>query len=44
MALRELCLEFGDLRWADDLHMADIINKHLGVHLYEARRSRMEKR
>lgn len=32
-ALRELCSEFGDNKWSDDLYMADIIRKHLGRHL-----------
>jgi hypothetical protein len=29
MALREKCEEHGDNEWDDDLHLADIINKHL---------------
>lgn len=28
-ALRELCEDHGDNDWPDDLHLADIINKHL---------------
>lgn len=28
--LRDLCEEFGDNDWPDDLHLADIIEKHLG--------------
>ena len=28
-ALRELCAEHGDNDWPDDLHLADVINKHL---------------
>ena len=29
LALREICAEFGDNDWLDDLHLADVINKHL---------------
>ena len=32
-ALRELCGEYGDNDWADDLHLADVIEKHLRRHL-----------
>ena len=32
--LRELCAEFGDLDWDDSLHLADVIDKHLGKHLH----------
>ncbi len=31
--LRELCAEFGDNDWPDDLHLGDVIEKHLGRHL-----------
>ena len=31
--LRELCERFGDNDWPDDLHLADVIDKHLGRHL-----------
>lgn len=31
--LREVCREHGDLDWSDDLHLADVIEKHLGRHL-----------
>jgi hypothetical protein len=31
--LRELCAEFGDNDWKDNLHLADIIEKHLGDYL-----------
>lgn len=31
--LRSLCEEFGDNDWGDDLHLADIIDKHLRRHL-----------
>jgi hypothetical protein len=29
--LRELCREFGDNDWADDLHFSDILDKHLSL-------------
>lgn len=32
--LRALCSEFGDNDWENDLHLADIIEKHLGRHLW----------
>jgi hypothetical protein len=32
-ALRSLCEEFGDNDWPDDLHLGDVIEKHLGRHL-----------
>ena len=32
-ALRSLCAEHGDNSWPNDLHLADIIEKHLGKHL-----------
>ena len=32
-ALREICGEFGDNDWSDNLHLADIIEKHLRKHL-----------
>lgn len=31
--LRELCQEFGDNDWPDDLALPDIIDKHLGAYL-----------
>jgi hypothetical protein len=31
--LRRVCGEHGDLDWADDLHLADVVDKHLSVHL-----------
>lgn len=31
--LREVCAEHGDNDWPDDLHLADIIEKHLFRHL-----------
>jgi hypothetical protein len=33
-ALRSLCADFGDNDWPDDLHLADVIEKHLGKHLH----------
>lgn len=32
--LRDLCREFGDNEWTEDLNLADIIDKHLGKHLW----------
>lgn len=32
--LRDLCGEFGDNNWNEKLHLADVIEKHLGKHLY----------
>lgn len=31
--LRGLCRKFGDNEWDEKLHLADIIDKHLGRHL-----------
>ena len=31
--LRELCEEYGDNDWPDDLHLSDIIEKHLSRYL-----------
>lgn len=39
-ALRIVCAEFGDNDWSDDLHLADVIEKHLARHLRDARRGR----
>lgn len=33
--LREICDEFGDNDWDGNLHLADIIDKHLGNHLFK---------
>jgi len=33
--LRELCEEFGDNDWPTNLDLADVIEKHLGVFLFE---------
>ena len=32
--LRELCRYFGDNDWDENLHLADIIEKHLARHLW----------
>lgn len=34
-ALRILCEDFGDNDWGDSLHLADVVDKHLGRHLYK---------
>lgn len=34
-ALRNVCAEFGDTDYPDDLHPADVIEKHLARHLRE---------
>lgn len=31
--LRRVCEEHGDNEWPDDLHLADVVEKHLSVHL-----------
>jgi len=36
-ALRRVCEEHGDNDWRDDLHLADVVEKHLGRHLDAAR-------
>jgi hypothetical protein len=38
--LREICEDFGDNDWEDDLHLADVIGKHLGNALYEEKKAR----
>ena len=35
--LRSLCEEFGDNNWDDDLHLSDIIDKHLGKYLHSSK-------
>jgi len=35
--LREVCGDFGDNDWPDDLHLRDVIEKHLARHLMFAR-------
>ena len=32
--LRDLCEVFGDNDWPDELHLGDVIAKHLGRYLY----------
>lgn len=34
-ALRSVCEDHGDNDWDNDLHLADVVNKHLGNYLYE---------
>lgn len=36
-ALREVCGGYGDNNWANELHLADVVNKHLLPHLREGR-------
>jgi hypothetical protein len=31
--LREICADLGDNDWNDDLHLADVIDKHLWRHI-----------
>jgi hypothetical protein len=31
--LRELCQEFGDNTWTDDMNLADVLEKHLAKHM-----------
>lgn len=33
--LRELCADFGDNDWPDNLHLYDVIEKHLARRLHE---------
>jgi hypothetical protein len=33
LMLRHLCDEYGDMNWEDDLHLADVLEKHLLPHL-----------
>lgn len=35
LALRRICAEHGDNDWPEDLHLADILDKHLERHLEE---------
>jgi hypothetical protein len=35
-ALREVCEDFGDNDWPDNLSLSDVIQKHLAPHLHEA--------
>lgn len=34
--LRDLCADFGDNAWPDDLNLADVIEKHLGRSLWQS--------
>ena len=34
--LRMLCEYFGDNEWDETLHLADVIDKHLGRHLHDS--------
>ncbi len=34
LALRDVCGHFGDNDWPDNLHLADVVQKHLGKHLH----------
>jgi hypothetical protein len=36
--LRSICAEYGDNDWKDDLHLADVIDKHLANNLMGAER------
>lgn len=31
--LRRICADHGDNNWSDNLHLSDVIEKHLGDHL-----------
>lgn len=35
LMLRQVCEEYGDQDWDDDLHLGDVIEKHLWEHLPE---------
>lgn len=35
-ALRDLCETFGDNDWPDNLHLGDVIEKHLARHLHRS--------
>ena len=41
-ALRRVCEEHGDNDWPDNLHLADVIEKHLARHLQPLDQSRYE--
>lgn len=34
-ALREICEDFGDNEWEENLSLADVVEKHLARHLYD---------
>lgn len=42
--LREVCEQFGDNEWSNDLNLGDIIDKHLSKHLHNARHPLDKKR
>jgi len=33
LTLRRVCAEYGDNDWPDDLHLSDVVEKHLERHL-----------
>ena len=35
--LRQVCDDYGDNEWEENLHLADVIEKHLWRHLEEAK-------
>lgn len=35
LKLRDVCRDFGDNDWPEDLHLEDVIEKHLLKHLHE---------
>jgi hypothetical protein len=39
-ALRSVCGAYGDNDWTEQLHLADVVEKHLGRHLDEELRRR----
>ncbi len=41
-ALRDLCKHYGDNDWDERLHLADVLEKHLGRHLDEMAREHGE--
>lgn len=43
-ALHDLCENFGDNDWPDELHLGDVIEKHLARHLHNVRDSMIERR
>lgn len=34
LKLRDVCAVFGDNDWPDDLHLGDVVDKHLANHLH----------
>lgn len=41
-ALRRVCEDHGDNDWPDNLHLGDVIEKHLGRHLDQASHDRSD--